>query len=73
MKAFLIPANSSDPLEEIDFDHDNNWRYVVTRYDPGLPSLVTEVALLTTENAPRDYLTRNSRASGYLGSSENLR
>jgi len=73
MKAFLIPANSSDPLEEIDFDHDNNWRYVVTRYDPGLPSLVTEVALLTTENAPRDYLTRNSPASEYLGSSENLR
>ena len=68
MKAILIPANISDPVKEIDFDPDRSWRYVVTRYDPGAPSLATDVAILTKENAPRDYLVRNSRASEYVQS-----
>ena len=68
MKAFVIPANSSEPVREIDFDRDKSWRYFVTRYnDPHEhPWNFTEVAFLTKENAPRDYLLRNSRANEYL-------
>jgi hypothetical protein len=66
MRAILIPANSSDPVRKIDFDPDKSWRYVVTRYDPGLPWLATEVAFLTKENAPRDYSMRNSRAIEFV-------
>jgi hypothetical protein len=67
MRAFLIPANSSEPVRKIDFDHDESWRYVVTRYRPDdLPWLRGQVALLTKENAPGDYLLRNSRASEYI-------
>jgi hypothetical protein len=68
MKALLIPANSSEPVTKIDFDRDESWRYILTRYnDPDEPPYVlTEVAFLTTENAQRDYLLRNSRASEYL-------
>jgi len=68
IKAFLIPANSSEPVREIDFDHDRSWRYVITRYnDPDVPPwFANELALLTKENAPRDYLLRNSRASEYI-------
>jgi hypothetical protein len=29
MQAFLIPANSSEPVREIDFDHERSWRYVL--------------------------------------------
>jgi hypothetical protein len=66
MKAILIPANSSDPVKEIDFDPDKSWRYVVTRYDPGTPLLATDVAFLTKESAQRDYLIRNWRASEFV-------
>jgi hypothetical protein len=66
MKALLIPANSSKPVTEIDFDQDKSWRYVITGYDPGLSSLATDVAFLAKRNAPRDYLVKNSRASEYL-------
>jgi hypothetical protein len=68
MKAILIPANSSDPVKQINFDHDKSWRYVVTRYnDPDAPAYdLTEVAFLTKENAARDEVFRNSRASEYL-------
>src|SRR5215216_4283342 len=68
MKAFLIPANSSERVRDIDFDPDSSWRYVVTEYnDPDEPVYsFTEVAFLTKENAPRDYLLKNSRASEYL-------
>jgi hypothetical protein len=68
MKAFVIPANSSRPVRETDFDRDASWRYVVTEYnDPDEPPYIfTEVAFLTKENARRDYQLRNSRASEYL-------
>jgi hypothetical protein len=68
MKAYVIPADSSEHVRKIDFNRDKSWRYVVTRYkEPGMhPFNFTEVAFLTKENAPRDYLLRNSRASEYL-------
>jgi hypothetical protein len=68
MKAFVIPANSSEPVREVDFDQDDSWRYVRTRYnDPDEhPWIFSEVAFLTKENAPRDNVLRNSRASEYL-------
>src|SRR5829696_5359677 len=68
MKAFLIPANSSERVREINFKQDESWRHVLTRYhDPDKqPWIFTEVAFLTKENAPRDYMLRNSRASEYL-------
>jgi hypothetical protein len=68
MKAFVIPADSSERVREIDFDQDETWRYVVTKYrDPAKPPWdLTKVAFVTKENAPGDYLLRNSRASDYL-------
>jgi hypothetical protein len=67
MKAFLIPANSSEHVRPIDFDHDKSWRYVVTRYDPDDPPwFASEVAFLTKDNAPRDYPLRTPRASDYV-------
>jgi hypothetical protein len=68
MKALVIPANSSEPVTEIEFYQDESWRYVLTRYnDPDEPAYdLTEVAFFTKENAQRDYLLRNSRASEYL-------
>jgi Uma2 family endonuclease len=60
MKAFVIPANSSERVREIKFDRDESWRYVLTRYkEPGKhPWFLTEIAFLTKENAPRDYLLK---------------
>jgi hypothetical protein len=68
LKAFVIPADSSKPVRPIDFDQDKTWRYVLTKYrDPAKPPWnLTEVAFLTKENAPRDYLLPNSRANEYL-------
>jgi hypothetical protein len=67
MKALLIPADSSRPVTEIEFDRDKLWRYVVTRCDPPLPPwLANQVAVLTKDNAQGDYLLRNSRASQYV-------
>lgn len=68
MKAFLIPADSSAPVKPINFDPNESWRHILTRYhDPGKhPWIFTEVAFLTKENAQRDNLLRNSRASEYL-------
>jgi hypothetical protein len=68
MKAFVIPADSSERVRETDFDRDESWRYVLTEYnEPGKhPWFLTEVAFFTKENAQRDYLLRNSRASEYL-------
>jgi hypothetical protein len=65
MKAFLIPANSSEPVREIPFAHDESWRYVVTTYDDPdeIPWSVANVAFLTRKNAARDYSLKNSRAS----------
>jgi hypothetical protein len=31
MKALVIPANSSEPVKEIEFYQDESWRYVITR------------------------------------------
>jgi hypothetical protein len=56
MKAFRIPADSSQPVEEIEFDRDKLWLYEIARYD-------RDKIFLTEKSADLDHVLRNQRAS----------
>jgi hypothetical protein len=57
--ALLIPADSSEPVTETEFDPDKLWQYNIAIYD-------RDKVFLTKKNAERDYEFPNSLASQYV-------
>jgi len=57
--ALLIPADSSEPVTETEFNQDTLWQYNIARYD-------RDKVFLTKKTAQRDYEFPNSLASKYV-------
>jgi hypothetical protein len=57
--ALLIPADSSEPVTETEFNQDTLWQYNIAIYD-------RDKVFLTKKTAQRDYEFPNSLASKYV-------